>query len=120
MKLSEDFDLKKFLEKLKLLEYIQKNSPCSIREIKAEFTINKSELYRKIEEWASRGLLRKDYRNKERKLYSHFVIRRTPQLKIELLSLYDDLISTFSKKYKRISEIRRVLGVREKISKVNV
>ncbi len=77
--------------------------------------ISKSELYRKIDGWANEGLLIKDHEDKERNFYSHFVIRKTPQLKMELLSLCDELISLFSKKYKEIADIVRVLGTRRKI-----
>ncbi|KKN64304.1 hypothetical protein LCGC14_0493070 [marine sediment metagenome] len=120
MKLRDDCDLKKFLERLKLLEHIQKNSTCSVREIKSEFNINKSGLYRKIDEWASEGLLLKDYGCIEKHFYSHFVVRKTPQLKIELLSLYDELINLFSKKYKEIADFVKSLGTNKKKLKINV
>ena len=120
MKLNEDPDLKKFFEKIKILEYIHNNNPCSTREIKAKFNISKTDLYRKIDEWKEEGLLIKDYNNKERKYYSHFVIRRTPQLKIELLSLYNELIELFSKKYKEIADINQILKLRKKKSEIGV
>ena len=63
MILSKDNDLKKYLEKINLLEHIHKNSPCSVKELKNIFKISKSELFRKIEEWTREGLLIKHYEN---------------------------------------------------------
>lgn len=120
MEIYKDKDFRKFLKKLNLLEYLQKNDPCSVREIKRKFKISKSEVYRKIDEWVQEGLVVKDNNHKERKYYAHFVIRKTPHLKIELLSLYDEIINLFSKRYKEIAEVARILDTRKEISKINV
>ncbi len=70
---------------------------CSVKEIKKKFKWSKSELYRKLTEWEKDELIIKDTENKEKNYYSHFVIRKKSQLKIELLKLYDILIEYFSK-----------------------
>ena len=107
LELSEDKDLERFLEKINILEYIEKNSPCSAKDVKRSLKISKSELYRKLTKWANHNLIIKDNENKERKYYTHFTIIKQP-LKTELLNLYSELIEYFSKKFKEIASIQEI------------
>jgi len=118
IELFKDKDLDRFLVKINILEYIQKNSPCSAKEIKRSFKISKSELYRKLTEWANRNLIIKDNENKERRYYSHFIIRKQPLLKTELLNLYNELIESFSKKFKEIANIQEILEINDEKIKI--
>lgn len=118
LELFEDKDLEKFLSRINILEYIQKNSPCSAKEIKRAFRVSKSELYRKLTEWENCNLIIKDNENKERKYYSHFIIRKRPFLKIELLNLYNELIEYFSKKFKKIANIQEILDINDEKIKI--
>lgn len=61
-----------------------------------KFRISKSELYRKIDEWCQENVLTKDDSNGEGKKYSQFAIRKTSQLEVELLSLYNQMMECFS------------------------
>jgi len=118
MSLESDNNFKNFLRKIEILEYIQRNAPCSTREIKFKFNIKKSKLYDLIDKWEKEGLLIKDFNKFERSYYSHFLIRNTPQLKIKLLSFYDHIISLFTLKYKETSGIKKILKVEKEKSKI--
>lgn len=118
MSLENDNDFKKFSRKIEILEYIQRYAPCSTREIRIKFNITKSKLYDLIDKWGKKGLLVKDFSKFERKYYSHFVIRKTPKLKKELLSLYNQIINRFTEKYKEISEINQILEFEKEKSKI--
>ena len=120
MELYKDKDLRRFIERMNILEYIQNREFCSVKEIKKKFKWSKSELYRKLTEWENDELIIKDTENKEKKYYSHFAIRKTPKLRTELLILCDKIIENFSQKYKEIAKIEQILQIKNINPKIDI
>ena len=118
LELCNDKDLKRFLSRLHFYEYIEKNSPCSAKQVKKAFNISETELYRRLDKMAKCNYIVKDDENEIRKYYSHFTIIKQPLLKTELLNLYNNLIERFSKKFKEIAGIQEIIEIRNENTRV--